>query len=410
MRAIFGRLSVTRASRTRASLTRSSLPQEKYMAFLLKYFRRVIGVAMTTLICANTLISPCPAQETQAQDTQAQHAQAQDTQKPAPAQLDPGKSAAPSLSDPQLAGTISGTVLDQSGAMVPGARVVVTRDNQAADDKSPSQEALTAADGRFSFTHVAPGPFHLTVTSAGFASQTSAGLLHTGELYTVPDIGLAVGANVFEVDVGLTSIEVAREQIQEEEKQRVFGFIPNFYVVYFRNPAPLTAKQKFALAWKQTVDPVSFVLTGAIAGVQQAQNSFSGYGQGAQGYGKRYGASFADFAAGTFIGGAILPSLLKQDPRYFYKGTGSKRSRVLYALASSVICKGDNRQWQANYSNILGSFAAGGISNLYYPASDRNGAGLTIENGLIGIGATGVANVFQEFIVRKLSRNVPKSD
>jgi hypothetical protein len=103
------------------------------------------------------------------------------------------------------------------------------------------------------------------------------------------------------------------------------------------------------------------------------------------------------------IGGAILPSLLKQDPRYFYKGTGSTRSRILYALANAVICKGDNGHWQANYSGILGALAAGGISNLYYPASSRNGAGLTFENTLIGIGGSAVGNLFQEFLVRKLT-------
>src|SRR6202042_3601118 len=111
--------------------------------------------------------------------------------------------------------------------------------------------------------------------------------------------------------------------------------------------------------------------------IQQADNSFSGYGQGAQGYGKRYGAAYADFVTGTFLGSAVLPSVLKQDPRYFYKGTGSTRSRVLYAMANAVICKGDNGHWQADYSGILGALAAGGISNLYYPASSRSGAGLT---------------------------------
>jgi len=154
------------------------------------------------------------------------------------------------------------------------------------------------------------------------------------------------------------------------------------------------------------VDPVSFGVTGVIAGIQQSQNYFSGYGQGAQGYGKRYGASYADFVAGTYIGGAILPSLLKQDPRYFYKGSGSKRSRILYALANSVICKGDNGHWQADYSAILGSLAAGGISNLYYPADSR-GAELTFENTLIGIGESAGVNLLQEFVIRKLTRNVP---
>jgi hypothetical protein len=142
--------------------------------------------------------------------------------------------------------------------------------------------------------------------------------------------------------------------------------------------------------------------------VQQAQNHFSGYGQGAEGYAKRYGASYADLVTNTFIGGAILPSLLKQDPRYFYKGTGSVKSRALYAIANAVICKGDNGKWQANYSAILGSIAAGGISNLYYPANDR-GAGLTFENAAIGIGATAAANLLQEFVIRKLTPRLPNT-
>ena len=158
------------------------------------------------------------------------------------------------------------------------------------------------------------------------------------------------------------------------------------------------------------VDPFTLLLVGGIAGVEQAQNHFDEYGQGAQGYGKRYGAGYADTVAGTFIGSAILPSLLKQDPRYFYKGSGSKGSRILYAIANSVICKGDNGRWQANYSNILGSLAAGGLSNLYYPAQDRNGAGLTFENAAVAIGATAISNLFQEFVIRKLTPKVPNHD
>jgi hypothetical protein len=93
--------------------------------------------------------------------------------------------------------------------------------------------------------------------------------------------------------------------------------LPNFYVSYVPNAVPLTAKQKFKLAWKATVDPSNFVVTGVVAGLQQADNDFGGYGQGAEGYAKRYGANFADSVAGNFIGGALFPSLLRQDPRYF---------------------------------------------------------------------------------------------
>jgi len=169
----------------------------------------------------------------------------------------------------------------------------------------------------------------------------------------------------------------------------------------------LSSKQKFELAWRSTIDPVTFLITGATAGIEQADGQFGGYGQGAQAYGKRFGAAYADTITSTFIGSAILPSLLRQDPRYFYKGTGGTRSRFLYAIANSVICKGDNKRWQPNYSNIAGNLASGAISNTYYPAKDRDGAGLTFENALIGVGATAIANLFQEFIVRKFTPNLP---
>jgi hypothetical protein len=312
-----------------------------------------------------------------------------------------GPSAGEQLPDQRSFGSVRGTVVDQKGTGIAGALVRLTRDGQ-----SPDPEVMTGDDGQFSFANVAAGSFQLTTTAEGFAAQSSSGILRSGENLVVPQIELALATAVTEVRVVLSPVELAQEQLKEQEKQRVLGFIPNFYVSYISDAAPLSSKQKFELAWKSTVDPVTFAITGAIAGIQQAQNDFSGYGQGAQGYAKRYGASYADVITNTFIGGAILPSLLKQDPRYFYKGSGTKRSRALYAIANSVICKGDNGRWQANYSAILGSLAAGGISNLYYPAGDR-GAALTFENAAIGIGATAAANLLQEFVIRKLTPNLP---
>jgi hypothetical protein len=303
--------------------------------------------------------------------------------------------------DEQLSGSISGTVVDQTGAVVVGARVTLT------PDQSPNQDVLSDDKGQFSFTDILPGRFQLTITSAGFAKQSSSGILRSGEIYVVPQLALTVAIAVTEVRVSPSRTEIAEEQLEDQEKQRVLGFVPNFYVSYVPNAVPLSSKQKFKLALRATVDPVTFGLNAAIAGIQQAQNDFSGYGQGAQGYAKRYGASYADLVAGTFIGSALLPSILKQDPRYFYKGSGSRRARVLYAIANSVICKGDDGHWQPNYSSIIGSLAAGGISNLYYPTKDRNGAGLTFENALVEIGESAAANLLQEFIVRKLTPNIP---
>jgi hypothetical protein len=321
-----------------------------------------------------------------------------------PSALGTGASTSEQLPDSKLSGRISGRVVDPTGMATPEATVRLTRADQSLD-----QEMLSGDDGQFSFANVAPGSFRLTITSAGFATQEFVGNLRSGESYVVPQIVLAIATAATEIRVVPSQIEEAKEQVKEQEKQRVLGFIPNFYVSYVPNAPPLTSNLKFELAVKTLMDPVNFVLTGAIAGLQQAHNDFSGYGQGAQGYAKRYGAAYADRVTSTLIGSTILPSLLKQDPRYFYKGSGSKRSRVLYAVANSVICKGDNGHWQANYSGILGSLAAGGISNLYYPANDR-GAGLTFENTLIGIGATAAANVLQEFVVRKLTPNVPNPD
>ena len=182
--------------------------------------------------------------------------------------------------------------------------------------------------------------------------------------------------------------------------------IPNIYVSYVANAAPMNTKQKFELAWKLVIDPSSFVIAGIIAGGQQANNSFPGYGQGAAGYARRIGAAYGDFFIGTYVSNAILPSILKQDPRYFYKGTGTTKSRILYA----VMARGDNGRWQPDYSGILGSLAAGGISNLYYPEGSRHGFSTTLTNTLIGIGTGAGVNILQEFVFPKITPKLPKHD
>ncbi len=304
----------------------------------------------------------------------------------------------------QATGNINGTVEDQTGAVRIGAKVRLTYAGQR-----PGAEVASGQNGEFSFTNVTPGPFQLTVTSQGFTTQTFTGVLQPGQTFIVPRITLAVASANTEVQVGAQSqVELAEEQIKQQEKQRVLGFVPNFYVSYIPDAAPMTSKQKFELAWRTALDPITFLGVGVLAGFQQAADDFSGYGQGAQGYAKRYGAAYADSFAGSFIGDAILPSLLKQDPRYFYRGTGSTRSRIGYAIASAVICKGDNKKWQPNYSSILGSFATAGISYAYYPASDRTGAGLVVQNALIKIGGGAVGGIFQEFVVRKLTPHLSK--
>jgi hypothetical protein len=302
------------------------------------------------------------------------------------------------------AGSISGKVVDQSGANIAGAVVNLTREGQ-----SSGLEVTSNEDGLFAFSNVAPGPFQLTISSPGLASQEFSGTLQSGEAYVTPLIMLVIPTQVTEVHVGPTPVELADVQIKEQEKQRVFGVIPNFYVSYEPNSAPLTAKHKFELAWKSASDPITLIGVGVLAGIDQAGDRWGAYGQGAQGYAKRYGASYANVFASTFIGGAVMPSLLKQDPRYFYKGSGSKRSRILYAVASSVMCKGDNGHWQPNYSNVIGSFAGAGLEALYIPANDRRGSGFVVSSALIRLGETSLAGILQEFVFPKLTHRPGRS-
>jgi carboxypeptidase family protein len=303
----------------------------------------------------------------------------------------------------QQAGSINGKVVDQSGVKIAGAVVKLTREGQ-----SSSLEVTSDDDGLFAFSNVPPGPFQLTISSPDLVSQDFSGTLQSGEAYVTPLIMLVISTQVTEVHVTITREELAEVEIKEQEKQRVFGFIPNFYVTYEPNPTPLAAKQKFELAWKSASDPITLLGVGFLAGLYQAGDRWSAYGQGAEGYAKRYGASYANVFSATFIGGAIMPSILKQDPRYFYRGSGSKRSRILYAVANSVICKGDNGRWQPNYSNVIGSFAGAGLQVLYIPANDRRGSGFVVSAAFLRLGETSLAGVLQEFLFSKLTPNRPR--
>lgn len=294
---------------------------------------------------------------------------------------------------------ITGTVAGKDGVAYQGVRVALSVTGAA-----QPQTIDTDASGNFQFANLPAGPFTLTVSSDGFVTQTVSGVLQAGESYNAKTIVLPLKEATSEVHVSAEQqAQIAEEQIHIEEQQRVLGVLPNYYVSYAKNPMPLTSRQKFELAFRSSVDPFTFLLTGAFAGVEQATNTFAGYGQGMQGYGKRYGALYADTVISNEIGGAILPSLFKQDPRYFYKGTGSVRARTEYAIANAVICKGDNMRWQFNYSSLLGGLASAGISNLYYPRSDRSGVELTFENLAVGLAGSAVQNVIQEFVVKKLT-------
>ena len=180
----------------------------------------------------------------------------------------------------------------------------------------------------------------------------------------------------------------AQVQLQQEEHQRVLGVMATFNTTRNKEAAPLTARQKYQLFFKSATDPWPFAVAAFGAGIDQADNSFPEYGQGMQGYGKRFGAAYTDYFTGNFFGNAVLTSILHEDPRYFQKGTGSFGSRALWASGSTVWCRRDKGTWGPNYANVIGNLMGSAISNLYYPAADRTARG-TIERG-ITVSAEGI--------------------
>ncbi len=203
--------------------------------------------------------------------------------------------------------------------------------------------------------------------------------------------------------------EKAEEQIKEQEQQRVLGLVPSFNVSYRSDAVSLTGLQKIRVAFRSSVDPVTFALAFVVAGYHEAANDVN-FGWGIKGYGQRAGAAYLDTFDSEMIGNGILPALLHQDPRYFRLGHGSKTHRLFYAVSTAVICKHDKTgKWEPNYSNVLGNIASGAISNLYYPDSN-SGFGLTITNGMIVTAEGAFGSIFQEFwpdVSRKLFHKDP---
>jgi len=261
--------------------------------------------------------------------------------------------------------------------------------------------------GAFTFADLPAGTYRVKIYVTGLEPFASAPVvIGAGEKRELPVVAMRIATKNTTADVAATLNDVAEAQVKEEEKQRILGFLPNYYTSYIWTAAPMTRKLKFNLALRTATDPVTFLVVAGVAGVEQAHKTFPGYGQGVEGYAKRYGASYADTVSGRMFGSAIFPVLLHQDPRYFYRGSGTTRSRLLYALVSTVVCRGDNGRLQPSYSHILGSFAAAGLSNVYRAPEDRQ-ASLTFRNGLIITGSGAVVNVMREFLSRKLTANVP---
>jgi len=297
------------------------------------------------------------------------------------------------------AATVMGTVTDVNGDVIPNATVVL-KEVEGSDPRT----ILTTENGMFEFHDVTPDiTYQVGISAKDYEDWMSTPIiLNPDQFKIVTGIQLRIATYRITVDVHYDPVKVATEQLKAEEKQRVFGVIPNFYVSYENDPAPLTAKMKFKLALKVSTDPVTAAGVFVVASAKQAGDT-PNYGQGWASYGKRLGVTATDGFSDIMIGGAILPSLLHQDPRYFYQGTGTIGSRVRHAMFSPFVARGDNGKWQPNYSSLGGDLAASALGNLYYPRSNR-GAGLVFGNFAIGTAERIGASLVQEFLLGRFTR------
>jgi hypothetical protein len=308
--------------------------------------------------------------------------------------------AAQSVQKPRLQpGRILGTVTDVRGQAVIGATVVLT-----GPEPTYRRTVLTTDRGSFDFDGVKPAvSYQLTITAPGFADWKSpATVLGPGQIKLLGGIALRLATQNVSVHVTYNPEQLATKQLRAQEKQRILGVIPNFLVSYEgENTAPLTTKMKFKLALRVSYDPVSIAGMALIAAGRQAANT-PDYGQGWAAYGERFAATSADGFTDIMIGGAILPSLLHEDPRYFYQGTGTTKSRLRHAILSPFIGKRDDGTQGPNYSSLGGDLASSALSNLYYPQANR-GVELVFSGFALGTAERMFAGVAQEFVFARFT-------
>jgi hypothetical protein len=333
----------------------------------LRSFLKAIYVLLLTLLASGLLlVAPVSAQSTEAAPTKTG------------------------------SGPIQGTVVDTNNDPVPDATIVLQ------GPTGESRKVVTKDDGAFAFEDVTPGiAYQINVTAEGLAEWKSTVTIEPGQKKTLTEVKLRIAAVQRAITVGYSSKEVAKQQLKAEEQQRVLRFIPNIYVTYDPHPEPLTAKMKFHLAYKGLTHPSFFILEAAWAGVEQAANT-PNWPQNATGYGERFGANLAGGATEGLLSNAILPSLLHQDPRYFYQGSGTKGSRAWHAFLAPFVCKGDNGRSQPNYSQMGGLLISGAIANTYYPSSNQ-GAGLVFRNFGTNMGIHVALGLAQEFVLGKFT-------
>lgn len=297
-----------------------------------------------------------------------------------------------------ITSTVSGTIVDTNGDVIEGAQVQLSKTG------SPGilQQMNSGAMGQFALGGLEPGTYLITVSRPGLATFVSKPVvLRSGTPVILPKVVLGVVAATTTVTV-MDPAAASIEQVEIAEQQRVLKVFPNFYSSFDWNAPPVLPKQKYRLAARTLVDPVTFLTTGAIAGVEQYENIFPSFGGGLDGYGKRYGAAYATHASGELLIRAVFPAIFHTDPRYFIKGNGGARARAEHAIASTFVTRGDNGTRKLNFPEILGAFSAAALSNAYFPANER-GANLVLVNGFGDLGGDMLDNLLREFVLNHLT-------
>ena len=301
----------------------------------------------------------------------------------------------------QVTPSIQGKVSDPSNEPILGAVVRVEGPDGS------SRMTTTDNEGAFQISSLPAGRYSVKISASGMTDWTGSNVPATLSPESQPlAVVLQVAPSVTSVTVGLSPKELAEEQLKQETRQRALGVIPNYFVAYEKNAAPLSPKQKFDLSFKTLIDPATLAAVGITAGIQQSMNSYYQFGQGSAGYAKRFGAAYGTAATNLLVTSALAESVLHQDPRYFYSGEGTKKQRAWYAIKSAFRAKGDDGKWQPPYAGVLGAIGAAELSDLYYPGSRTQytllGRSLMFHfAGLIGL------NLGEELFLKRFTSHVP---
>jgi hypothetical protein len=293
---------------------------------------------------------------------------------------------------------MTGTVLDTNGEVVEGALVQLSKPSSPEFLRQTNSSAL----GAFDFANLEPGTYIVTVSRNDMTTFVSKPIaLRADAPVIVPEVVLGVRAVSTSVVV-MDSESASIEQMHIAEQQRVLKVFPNFYSSFDWDAPPMLARQKYRLAARTLIDPVSFLTAAGVAGAEQYQNVFPSFGGGLEGYGKRYGAAYTTAASGEILTRALFPSIFHTDPRYFVMGKGSMKERAFHAIASTFVTREDNGSRRVNFPEILGDLSAAALSNAYYPANER-GANLVLINGFGDIGGNMVGNLAREFLLNHVT-------